>query len=1010
MIVDLARQAPQVDVALLLDPDRGQLRDPDSPPDDLSLFARTERTWFTIVRALNEAGVPVETPILLGRSGCPRFARSPTLARLERDLFSAPRPGKTPEEKPAPTESGRPAVRFVRAPDRRAEVDAAVTAIVDLVQHPHAPLRYRDVSIVVRDLEPYHEIISASLHAHGIPFFVDRRRPTHHHALIQFSRAALSMQGREPFSQAIAAMLKSGLSGLDDEAADALENYLLAYGLNSPESWDEPWTYPVVPEKSGHRLQRPKAKGKNTDSQQSPERRQPTAPIPLDSLRQRLCEQIGEWWPTATAKQAHPVCRTWVRRLYGLLERFGVSNRLASWCDDATARGELDEAEEHEQIWSDLIKLMDEMVETLGDEPMTGRQFRDVLESGLSEFTLGLVPATLDQVLVSSIERSRHPPVRAVFLLGFNDGLFPARPSEDSILGDEERSRLERAGIELGRSRVGRLLDERMLAYVALTRPSEFLWISYSESDESGKALPPSPFWAYVQSALPAVSLEAPATDTIEAISSPRHLAASLASHVRAWCELRPETSEREQQAQSTGLAPWLALYNWALAATPVAPAVRAALRALAPSQRAALTPRAAASLWPPPCRTSVTRLESFAACPFQHFATYGLRLEPRPVHEIAALDLGRLYHFILEQFVNELMETGSTLSEMPPERIAENLSRLCRTVVPQFAEAIRLEQRGQRNAVRRGERELPPAVRGEPSATGKTPLRPLATEKTFGDAPDDDLPALELPISGGRTVLVRGVIDRVDMVQVGDASLAVVFDYKRSLRQRLRLDEVFHGLSLQLLAYLLVIRDHGQQLADAALTPGGAFYLPLLASFNKVDHPDEADEAGFDPYKEFRPRGVIDFDWINALDPTLSSGHSSTFAAFRTTKGEIGNVDSTDAVGSGALPRLLDHVRRKMTDLAEDWLSGNISVTPYRLGKETPCPTCRYAGVCRIEYATRECRVLRTMKRTAVLEELAHSPDPDQSPSGSEGHPLPAVPKAPPRSAGHFRKEDTHG
>jgi ATP-dependent helicase/nuclease subunit B len=974
MIVALAGRATQVDIALLLDPDRGQAADAGSPLDDLFLFARTERTWSALVGAMREAGVPIEKPVLLGSAALRRFTRAPLLGRIEKNLFSIPKIQPQVSQTPAP--SGEHAtVRFIKAASRRAEVTAAVSEIVDLVQRPQSPLRYRDTSIVVRDLEPYHELISTALRAREIPFFIDRRRPTHHHALIQFVRAALSLQGQGPFDKAIIGLLKSGLSGLEDEAGDALENYLLAYGLASPDSWDEPWTFPMVPEKGGRKL--PKASLGDTLSGDEPgsQRHRREVAAPVDQFRRTLREKIGEWWPAKEKQSGRPACRTWLQRLYGLLERFGVGDHLASWCDEAAARGDLDEAEEHEQIWSDLIKLLDEVAEMLGDETMTARAFRDVLESGLAEFTLGLVPATLDQVLVSSIERSRHPSVRAVFVLGFNDGLFPARHAEDSIFGDEERSILEHSGIELARSRAGRLLDERMLAYVALTRPSEFLWISYSESDESGKALAPSAFWPYIQAVLPEVPIDAAETDSPATISSPGQLAAGVASHMRAWCESQDEAKPPPSQATPEAqYAAWLSLYDWARSTKPVTGPVRAALKSLLPPEKTVLSQTAVAALWRPPYHTSVTRLESFAACPFQHFAAYGLRLAPRPVHEIAAVDMGRLYHLILEQFVNELMESGSSLTEMSPGRIAESLSRLCRSVVPQYAEAIRMEQHEQRAAVRRGERELPAAVRGGPSATGKSPLQPIATETTFGDTPDHDLPALTLKLSGNTTALVSGVIDRIDAVRSGDVSLAVVFDYKRSVGRKLRLDEVYHGLALQLLAYLLVLRDHGKQLTHASLTPGGTFYLPLLGSFEKVDHPDDANEPGFDPYKSFRPRGVIDFDWIDMLDPTFKTGRSSTFSAFRTTKGEIGHIESTDAVSSGALPRLLDHVRRKMVELAEDWLAGNIAVTPARLGKETPCSTCLYGSVCRIEYATRECRVLRTMKRIDVLEELARS------------------------------------
>jgi ATP-dependent helicase/nuclease subunit B len=998
MISALALRAAHLDIALLLDPTRSRARDPDGPPDDLSLFARTERTWFALARVLHDAGVATEQPIVLGRAILPRLKDAALLAELERNLFSLPL--RTVELKPS-VDASAGTVRLVRAPHRRAEVAAAVRSITDLTQRPRSPLRYRDVSIIVRDLEPYHQLISAELRASGIPFFIDRRRPTHHHPLVQLLRAALAMLGSGPFDQAVAMLLKSGLSGLDDADADALENYLLAYGLRASECWDEPWLFAPIPKKGDRRT-------KATAVRQEP----PQPYEPVDRLRRELRQRLGEWRPAGRTKPARSLCRTWVRKLYGLLQRLEAPQQLAAWCDEAVARGDLDEAAEHEQTWTDLVKLLDQLVDILGDEAMTGPQFRDVVESGLSEFTLGLVPATLDQVLVGSIERSRHPPVRAVFVLGFNDGLFPARRTDDGIIGDEERLRLERAGVELGRTQARQLLDERMLAYVAFTRPSELLWVSYSETDGNGKPLAPSPFWPHLQAALPGINVEAAEAEGPETIGTPTQLAAAITGHMRLQCEEEPRASapaappsesDHSTGGRPRGLKPaaltvshaaWLSLYEWARSARPVAGVVQAALKSLTPPEKTRLSPGAAAALWPPPYRTSVTRLESFSACPFQHFAGYGLRLEPRPIHEIAELDLGRLYHLILEQFVNELMETGTTLREMPAGRIAESLSRLCRSVVPQYAEAIRMEQREQQAAVRRGERELPHAVRGQQSRIGRTPLRPLATERTFGDEADDDLPALELRLADGRTVLVRGAIDRIDVVQTGEAALAVVFDYKRSIGRTLRLDQVFHGLALQLLAYLLVIREHGAQLSRTTLTPGGAFYLPLLAGIEKVDHPDDATEEDFDPYRPFGPRGIIDFDWIDALDPALGAGGSSAFAARRTKDGAISHIDSSDAVGDGKLPLLLDHVRRKMTELTEDWLSGNIAVAPYRLGKETPCPLCQYRTVCRIEYATREARSLARMKRSVVLEELARTDPSGPSRSGS----------------GRSRKDDAHG
>ncbi len=973
MITVLAGLSPHVDIGLLLDPTRGRAKNPDGPPDDLSLFARTERTWFTLLRALYEAGIPIDEPVLLDGSPPPRYAAAEPLARLERYLFAGTVPrsgsqhhrgignkcgtGVSPVEPPArrrchktgvaSSSTNTQSVRLVCTSDRRTEVEAAVSAIVDLVQRSESPLRYRDIAIIVRNLDPYHEILSATLAAHGISFFIDRRRPTYHHPLVHLVRAAMAMHGSGSFDQAVVMLLKTGLSGFDDDAADALENYVLACGLVSAETWLAPWTHPASPD-------RPDTPASREATQQAEE------------SRQAFVRVVGDWWPKpADAQQGHPACRTWVKRLYALLERLGVSDRLSAWCDEAEARGDLDEAAEHEHVWTDIIRLLDQLVETLGDERMTGRQFRDVLESGLSEFTLGLVPATLDQVLVGSIERSRHPAIRAAFVLGFGDGQFPARMSEDAILGDDERLRLEQSGIPLGQTHARRLLDERMLAYIALTRPSEYLWISYPENDESGKPLGPTPYWDSIRCVLPDVPMEKVSAESPASISMASQLAGSLALQMRSWCG-----GARPTDSVATDV--WPALYAWARTAGPVVSKVSAAMSALAPPRRAVLSAASTASLWSSPYRTSVTRLERFAQCPFQHFVTHGLSLRERPQHKIDALDLGRLYHTILEQFVNELIETDARLGEMSPGDIARNLSRLCRDVVPQYAQEVRMEPHEQHAAVWRGDHELPPAVTGEKTTTGITQLRPVATEQSFGDMPGDALPSLELKLARGRSVAVRGVIDRVDVVQAGDAALAVVFDYKRRLSRRLQLEEVYHGLALQLLAYLLVIRDHGKRLVGCEVIPGGAFYLPLLGDFKRIEHPDEVEEAALDVFKPFRPRGVVDFDWIDQIEPTFKVGWSDAFAVYRKKDSLLGHQDSSDAVESGVMPRLIEHVRLKMAELAEDWLSGNIAVIPARLGKQTPCSWCAYRTVCRIEYATRETRVLRKMNRSEVLAELA--------------------------------------
>lgn len=953
MIVTLAQIASHVDIALLLDPRRGKARDLEDPPDELSLFARTEQTWASLLKTFVGAGVSIEAPSLLGKNGCCRFVDSKTLTELEERFFAVPSlsdhetsngaPASPPHHdqdkvtKNSQADDGQLSlfpldqettsssdVRLVKAPDLRTEVEAAVRVILDLVQRSNDPLRYRDIAIIVRDLSPYHDLISANLQRCDIPFFIDRPRPMYHHPLVRAVRALLALVGNRPFDESMVMLLKSGLSNLTDEACDAVENDCLACGRSTPKTWDKAWKH-------------------SSNAEQG---------------RKSLRNHIGEWWPTE--KRGRYACKTWVMELYAVLQRLRITDQLSEWCDDAESHDRHEEAVEHEQVWNDFIKLLDELAAALGSVFMTGRQFRDVLESALSEFTLGLVPSTLDQLLVSSIERSRHPAVRAVFVLGFADGHFPARHLDETIFGDEERAFLQSRNTTLGRTRKQHLLDERLLAYVAVTRPSEFLWVSYPQSDGAGRPLAPSPYWPSLRAAIPEVPVETAETHGPETIAALSDLAAGAASNLRAWAQ---------ERLSDTDAATWLSLYGWVVRSgnPSVRGVVRHALSALGRAAEAALSRVATMALWPAPYRTSVTRLESFAQCPFRHYAAYGLRLTERQKQEVSPLHLGRLYHMVLEQFVNELMESGATLQDMTTAEIAQRLDNLCEHVVPQYAEKFSLGDTEQKLIDWRTRHELPISIEGQQTTVGQTPLQPTMTEQKFGD--DDAMPALKLTTSDEKKILVRGKIDRVDLRSTGNVTLAVVFDYKRSLGKKLKLDEVYHGLALQLLAYLLVIRDHCGQ---TNIVPGGAFYLPLISPYKELKHPGEADVENFTPFEDFKPRGVIDFDWINELDPNLESKQSDAFSVYKKSDGSLGKIDTTDAVDHGDLPKLLGHVRRKMTELAEAWINGDIQVKPVRLGNMMACTYCPYRSVCRFEYATGNTRDFATMRRSQVLAAIA--------------------------------------
>ena len=663
LLVELGRLSGRLEVALLLDP--ADLEDPaaEDPLSSFGLFAATQRTFAELRQRFAAAELSVDPPLLLTPRPPPRFASSKTLACLERSVFKAG--GAAPARHSGVT----PEVELYAFPNRRLEVEAALCRVQDLVRREKDPLRYRDIALIMRDVGLYHDLISAGCEERQIPVFVDRRQPVSHHPLVELMRA-LCLLGAQDFSrEAVSLLIKTGLVPIEDHRLDALENFVIAYGISGSALWTRrEWGYWDQPTgKSG-----PKALSKQ---QQARIRR-------LNETRRQLLRALGPWADLCTGR-VRQTGSAWVSALEEVLSSLGVRQRLEAWRIEAEEDGRPAEAMEHHQVWTEAGGVLQDLREGLGQAEMDMAQFGDILGTGLGELTLGLAPPTLDQLLVGTIERSRHPALRAVLLLGFNERVFPRAPAEPCILNDEDRQALAEACpreagrpiLRLGSTGRQRFSEERFLGYVALTRASQSLWISYAAADEQGKELFASPFVGEVQGASPGLSVrqvgDPQETRRAELVGSAAALAGRLAGEFGG----RPPFSVDPDKAAQRGN--WNRLYAECLKDDTLAPALGRALTSLAHVNEAALDADAVDSLYRGALRNSVTRLECFASCPFRHFAEYGLGLDQRLEHRLEALELGTLSHQVIEEFVREIMAEAATLHELDQVTVERRLKEL---------------------------------------------------------------------------------------------------------------------------------------------------------------------------------------------------------------------------------------------------------------------------------------------------------------------------------------------
>ncbi len=933
LLTRLAGYARSINITLLLDPGASAIDRQNNPLQSYSLFARTERTLVRLRNDLHAAGIEFAEPVRLPES---RF-KAPDLIRLETHLFSGISGNREQE--------GVSSVSIHELPDRRAEVDAAIAEIKRLTREGSPPMRYRDIAIIVRDLAPYHDLISAAMRAHGIPCFIDRRQPTTHHPLIELVRSLLLIATDDCRLDSVRLTLKTGLLPLSADDADLLENYLLAHGIQGRESFGRPWSYTRF-------FRHKPEEGGLTEAQQLLLRR-------INLIREGWLSAVGSWLDAADQHEAPG--RTWAESLYGCLEAMNVGGRLQQWADEAEADGRAEEADAHRQVWLDFIELLDEFVRALGTEPMRVREFRETMEAALAEFNLGLAPPTLDQVLVGGIERSRHPNIRAALVLGFDESHFPMKRSEDPLLGDAERESLESAGVEIGPSRRQQLLDERMLAYIALTRAGERLWISFPRSDADGKPLQPSPYLADILAALPDLQVrkwgDPRAERKPEWLTRPGELAGRLAGEFRA----RPVVDQDREPALR---ATWNTLYDVARGNADWRRTLTRSLAGLKYCNAAELAPGMMARAIATPFVASVSRLERFAACPFAHFVEYTLGLEPRVEADLADVDLGTLCHAVLEKFVHELATSAEGLDKLEDDDIAERIDRIAGQIVPQLSQEMMLGEHRNAYLFDRSRGHLRRVVRWQRDAARVGRFRPRAVEYPFGFTGRPGAP-LKLVTPGGRTILLRGKIDRVDVAELGEELLGAVIDYKRTTTRKLDLTQVFHGLALQLVGYMLAIQQSGESLTGRPIRPVAAFYLPLLEPYQSVSHPSKEKTVSY------QWRGIADAGALETLDNTVQPGGKSKYLSARLTR-DGQPYGNSDLAQRAQLADLMAHVGRRMGELADSILDGNIAVDPYRLRRQMPCAYCEYRAVCRYEIETQPPKTLEILDKPEVFRRIA--------------------------------------
>lgn len=797
----------------------------------------------------------------------------------------------------------------------------AVEAARELRRHVRQGGRWREAAVLVRNLAGYHQILQRVFSRYEIPFFLDRRESVSHHPLAELTRSALrtvafQWQGEDWF-----AALKTGLVPVAEEELDRLENEALARGWRG-----ETWKNALV------------VKGDAALTQW------------LGKLQPLLLPPFQRLALAVELCKGRPTGRQLARALRQLWTDLEVERQLESWVAGGldTSRFRLP-ASAHATVWDQMHAWLDNLELGFPNEGLPVREWLPLLEAGLSNLTVGVIPPALDQVLIGPLERSRNPEIKLALVLGMNDSVFPARAPSQVLLTDSERLELQRWQVDLGSTARDHLAREQYYAYLALTRARQRLVLTCAQQDSEGTHLSPSPFLTQLRQILPGLELQSPAKQTWR-----------NAEHAS---ELMDSLLPRQHHNRP-----------FPLARLDSIPALATALQGVAqfsnPEPNENLSPELALKLYGPVLRSSVSRLEQFAACPFKFFIHSGLRAEERQKFELDAREQGTFQHDVLALFHEQLHSEGKQWRDLSPTEARKRLGQVAAGLVASYRDGLLQATEQTRFLATVLTESLQDFI--ETVVTWmrqQYQFKPVAVELGFGY--EASAPAWTLELQGGRRLELHGRIDRVDVYRLAGQStaLCVVVDYKSSQKQ---LDPVLlaHGLQLQLLGYLNVLLrwpDPRAVLGAERLVPAGVFYVNLRGQYepeaNRIAALSETERARKLAY---RHSGRFDIQFLPFLDSRPNVTQGDQFNYRLRNDGRVYKA-CREAMPSDQFTALLSSVETRLTSMGNQIYTGCAPVEPYQRGATVACDQCTYQPICRIDPWTHRFRVLRAEKPAAA-------------------------------------------
>ncbi len=846
--------------------------DPFTKSHPYQLFGMSKHMAASLVQIAGEQKIPVKDPVFLNNRPYPRFKNSLALGFLEQSLFRYSK---------AVFEDEPEGIAIHTAQNPREEAFAAAATARRLIREEG--YRYREIGVIAADMTVYGDYLEQAFEKYQIPVFMDQKRSILLNSFVEYLRSLLAMVQENFTYDSVFRYLRTGYTEFTRDDIDCLENYAAALGIKGYKKWQQRFVRRI--------------KGMDEPELEK-----------VNHLRVLFVEKIDAL--VYVLKQRKKTVRDITEAVYSFLVSEDMQTVLKKQEEAFAGEGQLALAKEYAQIYGIVLGLFDKFVELLGDEQVSLEEYLKLLDAGLDEAKVGVIPPGVDQVVAGDMERTRLKDVKALIFVGANDTFLPGSLIRTGLLSEHDREKFSKEKLNLTPGGKEKAYIQKFYLYLNLTKPTRKLYLFYSRVSSEGKSIRPSYLVQEIRRIFPKV----PVVEEEKKTLRERELTEAMGVG---------ELIEGLRMKSETAGSAWMELYSWYISHQEWALKIQKLLEAgFYKIPEGKLSARAAKELYGENFEDSITRMERYSACAFAHFLTYGLKLKERQEYEFQALDMGNVFHGAIERYSRkaEKKEKGwMGISTREREQLVEESVE---EAITDYGNSVLYSTARNEHMITRIKRMMNRTVWALTEQLKAGDFVPEAYEMRFGN----------------------GKIDRVDTCIDKDEVYVKVLDYKTGMTA-FDISALYNGLQLQLMVYMNAALDYVKEKYPAKEpVPAGVFYYHIQDPLIEKEADEKKREEKI--LKTLRPDGIVNLEKesLGHLDRNIK-GESLAVPVKLKKDNSISGTSKT--VTGEEFRTMAAYAREQVEKIHGRILDGDVRIRPYRQDQKSGCDYCAYRHIC---------------------------------------------------------------